>query len=160
MAPSRKTDLMMTHYLRFLRSSLILGGLALFGCQSTGGLAQSTAAPEMDGPRDRSTYTTYCNPLDIDYTYMSHYRGRADVSYRSGADPAAVNFNGKYYLFVTRSHGYWVSDDLIDWTFVRPQAWYFNGSKLMLACLSRRAGLQTSAMVKSLRYRANLTHGI
>ncbi|HPD87758.1 MAG TPA: hypothetical protein PLS06_10655 [Proteiniphilum sp.] len=54
---------------------------------------------------DRSQ-STYCNPIDIDYTYMSHYRAERDVSYRSGADPAVVNFKGKYYLFVTRSHGY------------------------------------------------------
>jgi hypothetical protein len=51
---------------------------------------------------------TYCNPIDIDYTYMSHYRAERDASYRSGADPAVVNFKGKYYMFVTRSHGYWV----------------------------------------------------
>ena len=56
--------------------------------------------------------TTYCNPIDIDYTYMSHYRARTNVSYRSGADPAVVNFKGQYYMFVTRSHGYWSSDDL------------------------------------------------
>ena len=49
--------------------------------------------------------TTYCNPIDIDYTYMSHYRADRDVSYRSGADPAVINFKGKYYMFVTRSHG-------------------------------------------------------
>lgn len=72
-------------------------------------------------------YSTYCNPIDIDYSYMSHYRSRTDVSYRSGADPAVVNFKGKYYMFVTRSHGYWVSEDMSNWTFIRPQSWYFNG---------------------------------
>ncbi|KGE87730.1 1,4-beta-xylanase [Phaeodactylibacter xiamenensis] len=72
-------------------------------------------------------YKTYCNPIDIDYSYMSHYRARNNVSYRSGADPAVVNFKGKYYLFVTRSHGYWVSDDMSNWKFIRPQSWYFNG---------------------------------
>lgn len=72
--------------------------------------------------------TTYCNPIDIDYTYMSHNRASYDVSYRSGADPAIVNFKGKYYLFVTRSHGYWSSDDMSEWKFIRPQSWYFNGS--------------------------------
>jgi len=70
---------------------------------------------------------TYCNPIDIDYTYMSHYRARNNVSYRSGADPAIINYKDKYYLFVTRSHGYWVSDDMSDWAFIRPQSWYFNG---------------------------------
>ena len=32
---------------------------------------------------------SYCNPVDIDYTYMSHYAFRG-VSYRSGADPAVI----------------------------------------------------------------------
>ena len=72
-------------------------------------------------------YETYCNPIDIDYSYMSHYRALRDVSYRSGADPAVVNYKGRYYLFVTRSHGYWVSDDMSNWRFIRPQNWYFNG---------------------------------
>ncbi len=57
---------------------------------------------------------------------MSHYAWRG-VSYRSGADPAVVNYKGKFYLFVTRSHGYWVSDDLGEWEFIKPQSWYFNG---------------------------------
>ena len=72
-------------------------------------------------------FKTYCNPIDIDYSYMSHYRARNNVSYRSGADPAIVNFKGRYYMFVTRSHGYWASDDMSNWTFIKPQSWYFNG---------------------------------
>ncbi len=70
---------------------------------------------------------TYCNPIDIDYTYMSHYRSKNNVSYRSGADPAVINFKGKFFMFVTRSHGYWMSEDMSNWHFVRPQNWYFNG---------------------------------
>ncbi len=76
----------------------------------------------------RQGYKTYCNPVDIDYSYMSHYRAKNAVSYRSGADPAVVNYKGKYYMFVTRSHGYWVSEDMNDWQFIRPQSWYFHGS--------------------------------
>ncbi len=79
--------------------------------------------------------STYCNPVDIDYTYMSHYRARTDVSYRSGADPAVVNFKGKFYMFVTRSHGYWSSDDLSRWHFIRPQSWYFSGSNAPAAAV-------------------------
>ncbi len=79
--------------------------------------------------------STYCNPLDVDYTYMSHYRANTDVSYRSGADPAVVNFRGKYYMFVTRSHGYWVSEDMSRWEFIRPQSWYFSGSNAPAAAV-------------------------
>lgn len=70
---------------------------------------------------------TYCNPLNIDYTYMI-YNSDKDISYRSGADPAVVEFRGVYYLFVTRSLGYWYSYDLLRWHFIRPEKWYFQGS--------------------------------
>ncbi len=70
---------------------------------------------------------TYCNPIDIDYTYMALHAHKG-VGYRAGADPAVINFQGVYYLFVTRSHGYWRSEDLISWQFIRPRSWYFSGS--------------------------------
>ncbi|MFZ0490520.1 MAG: family 43 glycosylhydrolase, partial [Salegentibacter sp.] len=70
---------------------------------------------------------TYCNPLNLDYTYMI-YNAHNDLSYRSGADPAVVEFRGEYYMFVTRSMGYWHSTDLTDWEFVKPEKWYFEGS--------------------------------
>ena len=54
---------------------------------------------------------TYCNPLNVDYTYMI-YNSSKDISYRSGADPAVVEFRGEYYMFVTRTHGYRHSTDL------------------------------------------------
>lgn len=69
---------------------------------------------------------TYCNPLDIDYTYMV-YNSSRNISYRSGADPAVVEFRGEYYMFVTRSFGYWHSRDLINWEFIRPAQWFFEG---------------------------------
>lgn len=69
---------------------------------------------------------TYCNPLNVDYTYMI-YNSHKDISYRSGADPAVVEFRGEYYMFVTRSHGYWHSYDLQNWNFIKPETWYFEG---------------------------------
>ncbi|WP_134088899.1 family 43 glycosylhydrolase [Olivibacter sp. XZL3] len=70
---------------------------------------------------------TYCNPLNLDYTYMV-YNAHDDISYRSGADPAVVEFRGEYYMFVTRSMGYWHSTDLTNWDFITPEKWYFQGS--------------------------------
>lgn len=96
--------------------------LIIFLFWAAGSFGQSTQAK------------TYCNPIDIDYTYMSHYAFRG-VSYRSGADPAVINYKGKFYLFVTRSHGYWVSEDLGGWKFIRPQSWYFNGSNAPAAAV-------------------------
>ncbi|MBE7169376.1 MAG: family 43 glycosylhydrolase [Williamsia sp.] len=71
--------------------------------------------------------STYCNPLNLDYTYMI-YNANQNISYRSGADPAVVKFRGEYYMFVTRSLGYWHSTDLLNWTFITPEKWYFQGS--------------------------------
>src|SRR4051812_13478504 len=69
---------------------------------------------------------TYCNPINIDYTY-SIYNASNNISYRSGADPAVVRFRDEYYMFVTRSMGYWHSTDLNKWDFIMPQRWYFMG---------------------------------
>lgn len=78
--------------------------------------------------RAQSTHaSTYCNPVNIDYTYMI-YNANQGISYRSGADPAVVRFRGEYYMFVTRSLGYWHSIDLQNWDFITPQHWYFQGS--------------------------------
>ena len=71
--------------------------------------------------------STYCNPVNIDYTYMI-YNANEGLSYRSGADPAVVKFKNEYYLFVTRSLGYWHSADLLHWDFITPEKWYFQGS--------------------------------
>lgn len=74
-----------------------------------------------------SQYTmmqTYCNPVNIDYTYAI-YDSHQDISYRSGADPAVVDFRNEYFMFVTRSLGYWHSTDLLNWTFIRPQRWSY-----------------------------------
>lgn len=57
------------------------------------------------------------------------YNSSNNLSYRSGADPAVVEFRGEYYMFVTRSHGYWHSKDLLNWDFITPgKNWYPQGS--------------------------------
>ena len=71
--------------------------------------------------------STYCNPINVDYTYMI-YNAHQGISYRSGADPAVVKFRNEYYMFVTRSLGYWHSTDLNNWAFITPEKWYFEGS--------------------------------
>ena len=55
-----------------------LSGLVLLLC-----LANFLSAQDM-------RMDTYCNPLNIDYTYMI-YNSDKNISYRSGADPAGVN---------------------------------------------------------------------
>ncbi len=84
-------------------------------------LAASCVSKSGDAPQ------TYCNPIDIDYTYAV-YNSADNLSYRSGADPAVVSFRGEYYMFVTRSLGYWHSTDLLHWDFIEPQStWYPQG---------------------------------
>jgi len=79
------------------------------------------------GNQGTAQQSTYCNPINLDYTYMI-YDAHKDISYRSGADPAVVRFRNEYYMFVTRSMGYWHSTDLNNWKFISPQKWYFEGS--------------------------------
>lgn len=74
--------------------------------------------------------STYCNPVNLDYTYMI-YNADKNISYRSGADPAVVKFRNEYYMFVTRSLGYWHSTDLLNWNFITPEKWYFQGSNAL-----------------------------
>ena len=100
--------------MRLLHSLPVLGLMALLGVSTSS--AQSMRAD------------TYCNPLNVDYTYMI-YNSANNLSYRSGADPAVVEFRGEYYMFVTRSHGYWHSTDLLNWEFITPgKNWYPQGS--------------------------------
>lgn len=69
---------------------------------------------------------TWANPLDIDYRY-NYEQMNQGISYRTGADPAFVRYDGAYYLFLTLADGYWRSDDLVHWQFVRPDRWPFDG---------------------------------
>ena len=57
--------------------------------------------------------TTFCNPLDLDYRFQP-----AAPSRREAADPAVVYFDSEYWLFASKSGGYWHSADFQHWTFV------------------------------------------
>lgn len=57
--------------------------------------------------------TTFCNPLNLNYRYQLKNPSR-----REAADPVVVLFHDKYYLFASKSGGYWSSDNLLDWTFI------------------------------------------
>lgn len=78
---------------------------------------------------------TYCNPLDLNYRFSieplkyKEYGWGAKMpgcdmekgeyhSFREAADPSAVLFNNEYYLFASKSGGYWVSKDLSEWEFI------------------------------------------
>lgn len=56
---------------------------------------------------------TICNPLDLNYRFCIDTPSR-----REAADPTIVLFKETYFLFASKSGGYWYSSDLIDWTFI------------------------------------------
>lgn len=60
------------------------------------------------------TQTTICNPLNISYRFCLDQPSR-----REAADPVIVLFKGEYYLFASKSGGYWNSTDLIHWNFIK-----------------------------------------
>ena len=75
----------------------------------------------------------FCNPMNLSYKYQYLELKRPvtdgqtvigmEVASRSlvreAADPSVVLFKGKYYLFPSMSKGFWVSDNLADWQYVR-----------------------------------------
>jgi hypothetical protein len=56
------------------------------------------------------SFKTVCNPVDLSYRFRLE-----EASRREAADPSVTLFKGEYYLFVSKSGGYFHSTDLIDW---------------------------------------------
>lgn len=57
---------------------------------------------------------TFCNPINLEYSFQPDAPSR-----REAADPVIVLYKGDYYLFASKSGGYWYSSDLRDWTLVK-----------------------------------------
>ena len=55
------------------------------------------------------------NPIDLNYQFQPKDN---DPSRREAADPACEYFNGSYWLFASKSGGYWRSDDLAEWEYI------------------------------------------
>ena len=60
-----------------------------------------------------SMQTTICNPINLSYRFCLDNPSR-----REAADPTMILFKGEYFLFVSKSGGYWHSTDLIHWDFI------------------------------------------
>ncbi|MGL6179264.1 MAG: family 43 glycosylhydrolase [Tannerellaceae bacterium] len=58
---------------------------------------------------------TFCNPINLNYRFMIIPDGKG---VREAADPVVTEFNGDYYLFASKSGGYWHTKDFNNWTFV------------------------------------------
>ena len=55
--------------------------------------------------------TTFCNPLNLNYQALG--------GFREAADPAVILYKGDLYLFASKSNGYWWSNDMRQWNFVK-----------------------------------------
>ena len=75
-------------------------GLFLFLCCTLGVQSQSIVS----------------NPMNLNYRFQPNEPNTP--AYREAADPVCEYFKGKYYLFASKSGGYWSSPDLVDWTFI------------------------------------------
>jgi xylan 1,4-beta-xylosidase len=56
-----------------------------------------------------------CNPMNLSYRYRPE---TDELSRREAADPSVVIFKGIYYLFASKTGGYWWSHDLKEWNLV------------------------------------------
>ncbi|MEC5145735.1 family 43 glycosylhydrolase [Chitinophaga sp. 212800010-3] len=75
----------------FLALAVLLPGLSVNGQQTAG---------------------TFCNPLNLNYRFS-----RGGTHFREAADPVIHLFKGHYFLYASKSGGYWYSNDLLQWTF-------------------------------------------
>lgn len=98
----------MKHQFSFLKNLglLFLAVLLLASCKSKSD-SDSNPSPEN---KDLLIVT---NPINLNYRFQFD-----DPGYREAADPVCEYFNGKYYLFASKSGGYWSSTNLADWNFI------------------------------------------
>ncbi len=88
---------------RFFILAVILVATAVLG------QARIRAANQTNRPQ------TFCNPIDLAYRFQLKSPSR-----REAADPTLVRFHGEYWLFASKSGGYWHSIDMVQWKFVEP----------------------------------------
>ena len=58
-----------------------------------------------------------CNPLNLEYRYQIKKSSAGNAVFREGADPSVLLFKDTYLMFVSKSGGFWYSDDLYAWRF-------------------------------------------
>lgn len=64
---------------------------------------------------ERIGFQTVCNPMDLSYRFRPEVD---EPSRREAADPTVIKFNDEYWLFASKSGGYWYSLDMKKWNFV------------------------------------------
>lgn len=74
---------------------------------------ETEAAGPVVPPETIAPNSTFRNPLNIEYCFRP-----GGTSGREAADPLIVPYKGDYYLFPSKSGGYWWSSDLLNWNLV------------------------------------------
>lgn len=95
-----------------LKSAILLIAVALFAiisCTSESEKTSGSTSAENFTVQITDAPLTYCNPLNL---VVDNERARR------GGEPVVLIFRDEYYLFVTGSRGYWISDNLRDWDYV------------------------------------------
>ncbi len=57
---------------------------------------------------------TFCNPVNLSYRFQLE-----EPSRREAADPSVVCFKGNYFMFLSKSGGYYYSNNMIDWELIQ-----------------------------------------
>lgn len=73
------------------------------------GLISSCTSEQVPVKNDRIV----ANPIDLNYRFQPN-----DESRREAADPVLEYFKGYYYMFASKSGGYWRSEDLAKWEYI------------------------------------------
>jgi hypothetical protein len=79
---------------------------------SLAALSLNAQAPKKNEKINNNSLTTFCNPVDL------AYRFQLEGSQREAADPVIVLYKNIYWLFASKSGGYWSSSDLVHWKFI------------------------------------------
>ncbi|TDH23486.1 carbohydrate-binding protein [Segetibacter sp. 3557_3] len=61
----------------------------------------------------KAKQTTLCNPVNLSYRFMLDTPSR-----REAADPTMIVYKGEYYLFASKSGGYFHSTDMVRWDLI------------------------------------------
>ena len=64
-------------------------------------------------PQSKKVQTTICNPMNLSYRFCLDAPSR-----REAADPTMITYKGEYYLFASKSGGYFHSTDFIQWDLI------------------------------------------
>lgn len=79
----------------------------------TANLMVALSAASCQVSKEETPVRTICNPVDVSYRFCLDAPSR-----REAADPSLILYQGEYYLFLSKSGGYFHSTDLKDWKLI------------------------------------------